>query len=112
MSYDKLWKEEDTVAQLGPRLPRRVKDWPEDARKEFKRVKNELWRWHKKEGRGSGQGLGLIAYEAVKQTWECRDESPEERRRRQINEWFDKMKAFAAHPNAKTCKAANGRRIE
>lgn len=51
-----------------------MKDWPEDARKVFNEVKNQLWTWSKKyEKSGSRQGLGLIAYMAVKQVWE--DES-------------------------------------
>lgn len=54
------------------RLPRRVKDWPADAQEEFKRIKNELWKWVKNNNVENKTGLALIAYEAVKQVWEDR----------------------------------------
>ena len=55
------------------RLPRRVKDWPEEARAAFKALKNDLWKWSKRhEKDGSRKGLALIAYKAVKDEWEGR----------------------------------------
>lgn len=51
-------------------LPRLVRDWPADARRDFQHVKNELWKWAKKSPNRDRTGLALIAYEAVKQVYE------------------------------------------
>lgn len=75
MKYMDIWKAPQRVAPekktaVTMTLPRRVNDWPEDARKEFKRVKNELWKWAKKQPGRDRSGLALIAYQAVKEAWE------------------------------------------
>ena len=57
-----------TVTKRG--LPKRVKDWPPDAKTDFDHVKNELWRWVKKNNIPNRTRLGLIAYEAVKGEYE------------------------------------------
>jgi hypothetical protein len=58
-----------------------VKDWPKDASDAFKYVKNELWKWVKKENCQNRSGLALIAYEAVKNEFEGEyDRRAEERK--------------------------------
>ncbi len=51
-------------------LPRRVKDWPEDAKASFKHVKNALWKWAKAKPGRNRDGLALIAYVGVKEAFE------------------------------------------
>lgn len=54
----------------GTRLPRRVKDWPQDAQAAFRDVKNQLWKWAKKDASRDRTGLALLAYQGVKEVWE------------------------------------------
>ena len=71
-----IWKKpqprvrHSTSVESGPVLKGRVKDWPAEAQEDFKRVKNELWKWAKAAPGRDREGLGLIAYEAVKQAYE------------------------------------------
>ena len=97
-TYDDLW----TVTAAGPqsrgeRLPRRVKDWPEAAQAQFKQTKNELWKWAKASNIPYKRGLGLWAYQAVKEVWEAPT----------VDEWFDAMKDFAAEPTTRKARLLN-----
>lgn len=51
-------------------LPNRVKDWPPAAQAAFKHTKNELWKWAKKKEGRNRDNLALIAYQAVKESFE------------------------------------------
>lgn len=54
----------------GPVLKGRVKDWPAEAQEAFRCLKNDLWKWAKAEADRDRNGLGLIAYQAVKEAYE------------------------------------------
>lgn len=47
-----------------PSFPRRVKDWPAEAQKEFKQLKQQLIKHAKKHWKNQ-DNLALIAYEAL-----------------------------------------------
>lgn len=52
------------------RLPRRVKDWPKDAKAAFKYTKDQLWKWAKDKPGRDRTGLALIAYVGTKEAFE------------------------------------------
>jgi hypothetical protein len=71
VNYEELWAAPVRRRRGCPAsgLPKRVKDWPPAARREFERVKNVLWSWVKKNNVAYRGGLGLVAYTAVEQAW-------------------------------------------
>lgn len=83
MKYMDIWKPASKPAPHTTRreFPRRVKDWPVEARKLFERIKRELYQHAKKKDWQDKQGLALIAYEAVygeySGEWERRIEARE-----------------------------------
>ena len=74
MKYMDIWAKPQPrpkkQAQTHHELPKRVKDWPPEAKAAFKHVKNELWKWAKAKPGRDRAGLALIAYVGVKEAFE------------------------------------------